>query len=286
MLLGHRSLSRIGRAVLRPAHYAAALNMVRGIDHPARWFWRYLTGRGTYPALASVSTPSGPQTVQMWTRHDLLTLNEIFFRKDYQVSGRERVIVDFGSNIGLSALYFLTSAPQARLYLFEPVPFNVERLKVQLQGLEDRYVLHEVAVGATDGEVSFGLEETGRYGGIGKAVGQPVRVPCRSAETVLAEIIAEQGCIDLLKIDVEGYEQLILESLPTEILTRTDKIYAERRFGQNPLPRDCQDVCARGRSRSAGLEAFAEDDGELGLGFEPLARRPLPILGRPVQHEV
>lgn len=234
-LLGNRSLSRIGRALRQPAHYTAALNMFRGVDHPTRWFWRYLTGRGTYPASAIVATPSGPQTVRMWTRHDLLTINEIFFRKDYNVSGQERVIVDFGSNIGLSALYFLTNAPGAKLHLFEPVPFNLERLKIQLHGFEHRYDLHEFAVGVTDGEVSFGIEDTGRYGGIGKAVGRPVSVPCRAAETVLARIIAEHGRIDLLKIDVEGYEEVILESLSQGVLNRIDRIYAERRFDRNPL---------------------------------------------------
>jgi FkbM family methyltransferase len=221
---------------MRPHYYRAALNMFRGIDHPTLWLWRYLTGRGIYPASALVSTPGGPRRVHMWTRHDLLTVNEIFFRKDYEVDGRELVIVDFGSNIGLSALYFLTHAPQAKLYLFEPVPFNVERLKAQLADFEHRYVLDQVAVGAIDGEVSFGLEESGRYGGIGKAVGRPVTVPCRSAETVLRQVIAENGRIDLLKIDVEGHEQIILECLSTEVLARIDRIYAERRFTQNPLP--------------------------------------------------
>jgi FkbM family methyltransferase len=193
----------------------------------------------------------------MWTRHDLLTVNEIFFREDYEVSGRERVIVDFGSNIGLSALYFLTNAPQAELYLFEPVQFNVERLKAQLSGFEDRYVLHQVAVGAIDGEVSFGLEETGRYGGIGKKVGRPVTVPCRSAEAILAQVIAAHGRIDLLKIDVEGHEQIILECLSTDVLARIDKIYAERRFSQNSLQR------THHWTQTGGMATFQRRDGML-----------------------
>ena len=230
-------MSSILRATARPAYYAAALNMFRGIDQPSKWFWRYLTGRGDYPASATVSTPSGPSVVRMWTRHDLLTVNEIFFRRDYAIRGDERVIVDFGSNIGISALYFLTNAPQARLFLFEPVPFNVERLRVQLQGFDDRYVMHEFAVGTADGEVSFGLEETGRYGGIGKPVGRQVSVPCRQAAAVLAGIVEEHGRIDVLKIDVEGYERAIIESLPPDLLERIDRIYAEQRFGENPLSR-------------------------------------------------
>ena len=33
-------------------------------------------------------------------------------------------------------------------------------------------------------------------------------------------------------------------------------------------------------------EPFAEDDGELGLGLEPLSRRPLPFLRRVVENEI
>ena len=33
-------------------------------------------------------------------------------------------------------------------------------------------------------------------------------------------------------------------------------------------------------------EPFAEDDGELGLGLEPLTRRPLPFFGRVVENEI
>ena len=44
-------------------------------------------------------------------------------------------------------------------------------------------------------------------------------------------------------------------------------------------------LCARPVSSLAD-EPFAEDDGELGLGLEPLARRSFPFLGRVVQHQI
>ena len=45
--------------------------------------------------------------------------------------------VDFGSNIGISALYFLTRNPSVQVYLFEPVPSNIERLRENLKGYEN-----------------------------------------------------------------------------------------------------------------------------------------------------
>ena len=44
-------------------------------------------------------------------------------------------------------------------------------------------------------------------------------------------------------------------------------------------------LCARPVSSLAD-EPFAEDDGELGLGLEPLARRSFPFLGRVVEDQI
>jgi hypothetical protein len=49
---------------------------------------------------------------------------------------------------------------------------------------------------------------------------------------------------------------------------------------------DYQEFRARGRFSSLADEPFAEDDGELGLGLEPLARRPFPFVSRVVQNQV
>lgn len=44
-------------------------------------------------------------------------------------------------------------------------------------------------------------------------------------------------------------------------------------------------LCVRPVSSLAD-EPFAEDDGELGLGLEPFARRAFPFLGGVVQHQI
>lgn len=234
-MFGGRSITRVLSAATRRGPYSAAANMVRGIEQPYKWLPRYVFGGGSYPTSVTVRTLSGPRSVRMWSHHDLLTVNEIFFRKDYAVEGSEKVIVDFGSNVGISAVYFLTSCPAARVRLFEPVDFNIARLREQLAGFEDRYQLAEFAVGVEDGMVTFGVEESGRYGGIGKPVGRDITVRCRNASSVLSEILSETGHIDILKIDIEGMEQPVLESLGPEITERIGTIYAETRLGRNPI---------------------------------------------------
>ena len=72
----------------------------------------------------SVNTPVGMYDMTLYSCHDILTVNEIFCRNDYPASQDLRVVVDIGSNIGISAAYFLTRNNQVRCYLFEPDPKN------------------------------------------------------------------------------------------------------------------------------------------------------------------
>jgi len=51
------------------------------------------------------------------------------------------------------------------------------------------------------------------------------------------------------------------------------------------VDRDCQIVCAWAELSHID-EAFAEDDGELCLRLDPFTRRPLPRLGRMIEHQI
>ena len=166
---------------------------------------------------------------------DLVTVNEIFCRHDYKMDGRERVIVDFGSNIGISAAYFLSRTSNTFTYLFEPVPRNADRLVHNLRGLEDRYELSRVAIAVEGGLVSFGCETTGRYGGVGKITDQMIQVEAVAANDVLRKIIAKHGYIDILKVDIETLEKQVIEGLAPDVCENIRTCYVEYPFVGNPL---------------------------------------------------
>ena len=237
MKIGNREIGVVLSAFSQRRHYLAARNMLRVYRHPADAFGRYVLGRGRYPADIRVNTPEGPVTLTVYSYHDILTVNEIFCRLDYRADERDRVIVDFGSNIGISAAYFLTAAPRSFVYLFEPVPINIDRLRRNLGRFESRYALEEIAVGQADGEVEFGQEDTGRYGGIGMQTGKHFSVACRDANGILEEITGRHGRIDILKIDIEGMERQVTERIPAGIARKIGRIYVECEFHSNPLER-------------------------------------------------
>lgn len=235
MQVGGRRLLKIAGALLQPRHYYAGLNMLRVYDRPVDAFGRYLFGSGKYPSTIAVNTASGRLHINAYSAHDVLTINEIFCRKDYRASANDEVVVDFGSNIGISAAYFLSQSPSSRLYLFEPLEFNIERLHHNLRPFEGRYALQQVAVGLADGEVQFGWEDSGRYGGVGMQTGKYVTVKCVDSNNALKSVLAAHGRINILKIDIETLERQVTERIPLDVADKIDKIYVEYKFLSNPL---------------------------------------------------
>ena len=216
-------------------HYRALWNTFRiGVD-PWDGLRRYLLGRGDYPYRCRVRTPVGTVTVTLFGPDDALTLNEVFYREDYRVPNDIRTVVDFGANIGVSALYFLTRNPFCRAYLFEPDPRNLERLRRNLAEFEGRFRLYAEAVTDADGEFDFGIEETGRYGGIGVQTAETIRVRGRGVNTILEEILEEAGEVDVLKVDIEGLEPLVVGAIRPEVLTRIRTMYVEAGEGEPAL---------------------------------------------------
>jgi FkbM family methyltransferase len=235
MKIGNRDLGLVLSALLEKRHYIAARNMLRVYRNPVDAFGRYFLAGGQYPASIVVNTLTGPLSLALYSYHDILTVNEVFCRLDYPAAAEDRVIVDFGSNIGISAAYFLTTAPNSFAYLYEPYEPNIERLSDNLRTFESRYALHEIAVGQADGEVEFGWEETGRYGGVGIKTGKYISVPCRDSNKILEEIVARHGRIDILKVDIESLERQVTERIPVRIARNIGRIYVEYRFESNPL---------------------------------------------------
>jgi FkbM family methyltransferase len=157
----------------------------------------------------------------------MLTANEVFCREDYRAATDIGVAVDIGSNIGISALYFLSRDHRARAYLYEPDPRNLPRLRRNLQGFEGRYSLEPVAVDVADGEVPFSVEPTGRYGRIGVELSEQVTVTSRAINAVLADVLAVEEEIDVLKVDTEGTEERLVGAIEPSHLDRIAAIYYE-----------------------------------------------------------
>jgi FkbM family methyltransferase len=236
-MLGGRPPSMVAKEALSARNYAALWRMWRVYPSFRESVARYLLARGEYPYECQARTPAGLVAPTLYSTHDMWTMNEVFCRQDYAADPGAKVVVDIGSNIGISALFFLTTSP-CHCWLFEPVPRNVERLCRNLSGYEDRFELRQVAVAEARGRVEFGVEDSGRYGGIGVKTGRTMDVECVGINDVLEEVLESAPAVDILKIDTEGTELDIIRAVRPELLRRVRTAYleVERRPESAPEP--------------------------------------------------
>jgi FkbM family methyltransferase len=199
---------------------------------PLDAFRRYVFGTGNYPAIIEGRTPIGTVKIKISHPHDMQTINEVFCRKDYPVAASDARIVDIGANIGVSALYFLTRRPDVFCYLFEPLPANIARLIENLKPFEGRYKLYKKAVFTHDGVVDFNVEPVGRYSQIASdehrrnGMANCIQVECCDINSALGEVIKD-GKIDLIKIDIEGLEQVIIRAIDPDLRSSIGRIVYE-----------------------------------------------------------
>ncbi|HEV2068748.1 MAG TPA: FkbM family methyltransferase [Acidimicrobiales bacterium] len=235
---GVRTVRALLRAPFEARHYRALLRMHQRSRRFFETLMRYFLKRGRYPHDATVLTPEGPLTFRLNVADDMVTLHEVFFREDYCVAPGLGVVVDVGTNIGISTAYFLTYGSADRCYAFEPDPRNLARLERHLEAFHDRLVVSDEAVGLQSGPAFFGIEPTGRYGGLGVETGHEIEVTVRDINEVLEKILTKEGRIDLLKIDVEGLELPLVAAVRSDLLKNIDRVYFEHHEPVNPYPDD------------------------------------------------
>jgi len=133
-------------------------------------------------------------------------------------------VVDVGANIGYYTLLFESVVGvTGRIVAFEPEPDNLAELRVNVEKNSLRNVTIEpCAVGARSGTVAFAR---GINGGVRddavSSTGDEVRVPLVTLDEALS------GAVDLIKIDVEGYEEEVLRGATRTLRTQRPALFVE-----------------------------------------------------------
>lgn len=134
-------------------------------------------------------------------------LTEIFGEQVYQFTSNNPSprILDCGSNIGLSILYFKTLFPNAKVTAFEPDPQNFRLLKENVTGwnMQDTELL-EKAVWRENTVLRFASEGT-----MGSHIDTAGNAGISIDAVRLKDWLTEH--IDFLKLDVEGAEYEVLK---------------------------------------------------------------------------
>jgi FkbM family methyltransferase len=163
--------------------------------------------------------------------------NEIFVKLAYYFRALrpDPLIVDGGSNIGMSVVFFKTLYPNARVLAFEPAEPSHRALvaNVETNGLSGVEV-HRAALGRENGSVPFYEDPddpaTFRMSTRRERIrGRETTVPQRR----LSEFLHED--VDLLKLDVEGAEDDVIDELvEAGAIARVDQLVVEYHHHLDP----------------------------------------------------
>jgi FkbM family methyltransferase len=162
---------------------------------------------------------------------------EIFVGLQYYFSTQRRdpFIVDGGSNIGMSVLFFKALYPNARVLAFEPAERAHGLLvrNVEVNGLRDVDVRH-AALGSESGSVPF-FEDPDDPATFRMST-RSERIPGTSTSVEQLRLSdALTGPVDLLKLDIEGAEDSVLADLADSgAISRIEQLVVEYHHHLDP----------------------------------------------------
>jgi FkbM family methyltransferase len=169
-------------------------------------------GKSSFRARLRLATDCNAEIVIRPFAGDLFILFEVLMDGCYYISDamlppeEVRVILDCGANIGITALYFASRYPKARIFSIEPNDSNFELLK-RNTAIEPRIVpIRGAVVGRPRKSVRLTSEKPA-WGNFVTEQSEGPEVPAFTIEQILnAHNLAH---VDLLKVDIEGAEKQV-----------------------------------------------------------------------------
>lgn len=215
------------------------------------YFWTRLLRLVPLPGYNKVRLVNlcGMKMSYRFNRGDLQSLREVFLEEVYacDLPFAPRTLLDLGANIGLASLWFSLQAKAGQtseLFLLAVEPDSRNAAVVEIN-FRDNLVSGEVvraAVGQRSGEAWFEARAESNLGRVSSEAfkGTKIRVPVVGIRDLLDRF--PEGRVDLVKIDIEGGEEVLL-SHDTDWLARVKALIVEwhdDRADSRPLIRNVE----------------------------------------------
>ena len=137
---------------------------------------------------------------------------EVFQEHCYAPIGtmKPNVVLDIGANVGIAAAYFRTVYPKARIVCVEPDPIAFAHLRKIAHQLGDCWIT-QAALGAENRTGKFYLGTSSVLSSVTNALSdRHIDVDFMAADEFYDGMVVQA---DVMKIDTEGSERVILQSL-------------------------------------------------------------------------
>jgi FkbM family methyltransferase len=171
-----------------------------------------------------------------------------------QIVRPHMTVLDVGANIGYYALMFVSLLEgKGHVICLEPDPNNLDELRrnVANNRLDHTVTIMPVAAGEFDGSVRFAAGSNGRVASDGSLTVSVVRIDSLMIKK-----------LDVLKIDVEGYEASVLKGAQETLERDRPAIFLE--LHPTLLTPDAhEDIIAFLRTRYTTVTAFCPDRGTI-----------------------
>lgn len=181
-------------------------------------------------------SPVGTFLTRLTIGMDLMTLYELFVRKDYGEHFAGKVVVDVGAYNGDSAVFFALQGA-AQVIALEPYPpsYALAQQNIQRMKLTDRITLLPYALGAQYGKLHFQVAPASPDANSLLPPNTPLQRLIRYETTTevevltLPELMSRMGLseIDFLKLDCEGCEFAVIQALSPQELRQVKTWHIE-----------------------------------------------------------
>jgi len=143
---------------------------------------------------------------------------DIFFNRSYPIKPTQSkiTIIDCGSNIGISALFFKWICPQSVIYCFEPNPESISLLRknIKANNFDETIFVNEYAISSNEGRTQFSIEKQSKA-----STGATLNISNVLKDRVIINVNLKKlssfinGSVDILKLDIEGSEGEVIEEI-------------------------------------------------------------------------
>lgn len=200
-------------------------------------------------------------------------LSETYY---FKTDNAAPLILDIGSNIGMSVCYFKMLYPKSKILAFEPEPASFTLLKKNIEANHfENVTLNQAAISADKDAVDFYQDTVGEASAVGSTLKNflpPERTKAIKVKAVrLSQLIKEK--VDLLKICAEGVEHEILKEAESGLgnVQRIFILVHQRDGNKNENISGLLGVLERSGFRYAVTETTVSHDGFIDRPFRAYA---------------
>ena len=233
--IGKRPLSEVINRVFRKELLEIIQNFFIVHKNPMKAMYEEFFTKGKYPR--TIETKQGIK-IKLFSYGDFSTFNLVFCRQDYLTDKKINVVLDIGSNIGITAHYWMFKNPKVKIYCYEPSKINFKRLTENTKKFKKNISIKKYAVSNFNGYSKLYRSETGVNDSIIDKVSKKFdKVKVVEINTILKQIFNNFKTLDILKIDTEGCEREILKSINKKYLKKIRIINIEGSNYNNLIPK-------------------------------------------------